>query len=195
MRKSVILILLLLSSFSASAQALAGKYYIGNNLSIGIPYTLKLRDTYCITSTTKGTTYDTYRLSYDYSGQKYTFAPENSDLYARIIIEMIADAGVSQYDVKSLTPNDLAKLDVVWEQSVAQMLPVVKWYPTEKCIIGGKYVLVSRMVRQGLSGNVMVVQYKYYSTFYSTEITMSYRISESYIWKSVIDNVAKTLSF
>jgi len=29
----------------------------------------------------------------------------------------------------------------------------------------------------------------------TTEITMSYRISEGHIWKPIIDNVAKTLSF
>ena len=64
-----------------------------------------------------------------------------------------------------------------------------------KEVYDDKYAIVFRYERQGLSGFVHVDDYCFFFTNKMIEITISYRLSESPVWKEDFSAIPATFSF
>ena len=84
-------------------------------------------------------------------------------------------AAKSDYQV---TDSDVKEADALFKKQFADFGLKGSWYGTTRRRYGGKYALVSRYDRVGLSGDVHVEDYRFFLNNYIVEITLSYRKSE-----------------
>lgn len=206
MNRFVLFFLSFFSCLSLSSQTEWPIYIYGNHCSFRVPATLELRDK----DSKLGRTCDLLKkyidMSYDDEAVFQPVGANSDDIetiknsmghYARIIIRCIPQNDIDQSLVSSLTQADLNELNKVWKQEAEEFFSGedFKWYQLTSKKIGGKYALITKYQRPGLKGVVLVEEYKFFLKGKLIRFTLSYRMSDSYIWKSDFEKIMGTLSF
>lgn len=198
--KSLVILLFCLIPLSARSQTICDVYQIGKIFSVSIPSTMTIRDPNSIAGKFIDNRIKKFALEYlDYTADwKYTFIPsgENSaNKYARIIIYVSRQNNITQKMVKEATMSDLLEVKAARMKEAKQIGMDVKNFSVSKEIYGGKYAVVLRYDRAGLSGDVHVEDYMFYLLNKQIEVTISYRISESRFWKQDFTKIPSTFYF
>ena len=108
----------------------------------------------------------------------------------------------SRQTIRGIFKKDLSPLELCSKETIAELKKQFadfglkgSWYGTTRRRYGGKYALVSRYDRVGLSGDVHVEDYRFFLNNYIVEITLSYRKSEFDHWNSDFTRIPLTLKF
>ena len=150
-------------------------YKIRSYFTMDVPTTLELRDTPGV------------------AGQQYCFWPGlSSSKYARILVTIKENPGVSQNDLKNISGADLMEvkqmfLDEIRASGLSTSQVKIKVNDVRKA--AGKYAIVKIYTRPGLNGDVYVETYDFYVGAVAIQLTLSYRSSEASYWKADFDKV------
>ena len=202
MRTTRILFLLslLFLPLCVNAQSHWDEYEIGKIFKLSIPSTMALRDPESVIGKTMDNAVNKFMLQYGASAAdwKYTFIPSEgmtSSKYARIIVAVNRQNQLTQKMVKEATAADLQDLKDSKIEGAKMMGMTIKNVTAKKEVYDGKYALVTRYDRQGLSGDVHVEEYMFFLLNKEINVTISYRISEASIWKKDFSAIPGTFSF
>ena len=174
MKKTLLSLLALILSIAVFGQS-TKNYKIRSYFTIDIPTTLELRDTPGV------------------AGQQYCFWPGvSSSKYARILVTIKENPGISQSDLKNISGPDLMEvkqmfLDEIRASGMSTSQVKIKVNDVRKA--AGKYAIVKIYARPGLSGDVYVETYDFYVGSVAIQLTLSYRSSEASYWKADFDKV------
>lgn len=184
------------------AQTSWNEVKVANILSLQFPPTLELRD---LDNTTMQLLQDGVNLfmisrgaaksDYQVTLQPKGFNTQGSPLYARVIVNINVDPETTGTELNELTDSDVKEADALFKKQFADFGLKGTWYGTTRRRYGGKYALVSRYDRVGLSGDVHVEDYRFFLNNYIVEITLSYRKSEFDHWNSDFTRIPLTLKF
>ena len=158
-------------------------YKISSYCTMDIPSTLVLRDTPGV------------------GGAQYCFWPGlNSKYYSRILVTIGDANGLSESDIKSASKADL---DALSNSQKSQLISAMKrtgqdasrlkWYPITLESVNGHFAMVQKCIRPGLNGDVYSINYMMVYKGARIEFTLSYRVSESNLWKADFEKVMKTI--
>ena len=154
-------------------------YKIRSYFTVDIPTTLELRDTPGV------------------AGQQYCFWPGiGSSKYARILVQMEENPGISQSDLKNATQADRADIKAAFLNEIRSsgLSPsTVKIHYNDVMKVGSKYAIVKKYTRPGLNGDVYCETYDYYVSSVHIQLTLSYRVSEASYWKAGFDKVVGSI--
>lgn len=154
-------------------------YRIRFYFTVDIPTTLELRDTPGV------------------AGQQYCFWPgASSSKYARILVQMEENPGISQSDLKNATPADREDVKQAFRNEIRRsgMSPAqIKIHMNDIIKVGSKYAIVKKYTRPGLNGDVYCETYDYYVSNVHIQLTLSYRTSEASYWKADFDKVVSSI--
>lgn len=187
---------------SLYAQSAWSEVSVANVLSFQFPPTLELRDMDNTTmqllqngvnrfSISKGGKLSDYKVTLQPKG----FNTHGSSLYARVIVSVNVDAETTGTELVGLTDADIKEADVLFKKQFTDAGMRGTWLGTTRRQYGGKYALVSKYDRAGLSGDVHVDDYRFFIKNYIVEITISYRKSEFEHWQSDFNKIPLTLKF
>ena len=178
MKKVIIVFMALVMCVSLSGQS-TRNYRIRSYFTVDIPTTLELRDTPGV------------------AGQQYCFWPGiNSSKYARILVQMEENPGLTQEALKNATPADREDVKTAFLNEIRRsgMSPSqIKIHYNDIMKVGSKYAIVKKYTRPGLNGDVYCETYDYYVGNVHIQLTLSYRTSESSYWKADFDKVVNSI--
>ena len=210
MRRFLFLCFILLFPSFLRAQSEWPIYAYGNSCSFRVPKTMELRDPESYTGKFFVGFKDFVQM-YDLDEIVFQQQGLNSDdievirkaspLYARIIIKTIEQDDINLTDVSKLTQSEIKEIDKDWKEEVKSYFPGKDfiWYPVVRKRLGGKLAMVTRYQRPSALKNsnspVYVEEYKFFLKGKMIRFTLSYRISESSIWKDDFSKIMSTLSF
>jgi len=189
-------------------------YEIANIGKLAVPPTLELRDDNSFTALAADIIHDSYvtHKKIEMTKSQLVFQPKGSnDLekegfskYARIMITYSKGkyGDFYKWDEKfELTDSEYQELDDYFKNEVVSPMAMmniklIKWYPLEFGNVNGLSYMKTSFTRQ-MSDNPIVKVYKYnfFNSNEAVEITLSYRITESEIWKDDFSKVISTFSF
>ncbi len=198
--KLLVLSSLLLLPFCLKAQSNWDEYDIGNIFSLSVPSSLSLRDPDSVEGKFSDNFKKKFALKYGVQSPDwtYTFIPAEgmtSTKYARVIVAVKRQNNLTQKMVKEATAADLQDLKESRIEESKQYGMSMKNVTVKKEIYDGNYAIVTRYDRSGLSGDIHVDDYMFFLLNKQIEITISYRISESSIWKKDLSAIPSTFSF
>ena len=180
MKKIIFSLLTLILSVSLFGQS-TKNYKIRSYFAFDIPETMELRDTPGV------------------GGQQYCFWPgASSTKYARILVQIGENPGISQSDLVNLSPLERQEIKSLFLDEIRRsgMSPSqIKIHENDVRKVGGKYAIVKKYTRPGLNGDVYVEAYDYFVGTVHIQVTMSYRTSESSYWKADFDKVIQSISW
>ena len=136
------------------------------------------------------------------SGRKTNLFRANSmpkTTYAGIAINA-SDAEVEASDIRAASAADLAEMTPMMkemmERSLSQVgLSIIEFYPIEKREIDGRPALVISYKRTGPQGAVIARMTRLVVGHKEISLNLSYRESESVLWKPIIGYMEKSLKF
>lgn len=207
MRKSCIILLILWGIMfshlhSLYAQAAWSEIKVADVLSFQFPPTLELRDLDNTVMQTLQNGVNQIMISrgaaksdYQVTLQPQGFNSQGSPLYARVIVNINADPETTGVELNGMTDSDVKEADALLKKQFTDYGLKGTWYGTTRRKYGGKYALVSRYDRVGLSGDVHVEDYRFFLKNYIVEIMISYRKSEFDHWNSDFIRIPLTLKF
>ena len=210
MRKYLLSIFCVLMPLTILAQSEWPIYAYSNICTFRAPRTLELRDPYSVLGEFTQSFKEYYQMNFKdeivfqqsgLNSDDFDVVKKATPLYARIMIRCIPMNGIDQKMVASATQSDINEIGELWKKDVMQIFsgPDFKWYPVARKKVGGKYALITRYQRPGASngngGPVYVEEYKFFLTGKLIRFTLSYRLSESNLWKMDFSNIMNTLSF
>ena len=198
--KIFVLLSLLLVPVCVKAQANWDEYEIGKIFKLSVPSTLMLRDPSSIIG--KMTDDAKKKIALEYGIQSpdwtYTFIPNDrigSSKYARVIVSVSRQNNTTQKMVKEASQAELQELRQAKIDEAKQYGQNIKNTTCKKEVYDGRYAIVIRYDRPGLSGDVHVDDYYFFLLNKKIEVTISYRISEAYLWKNDFNIIPSTFSF
>lgn len=174
MKKTLLSLLALILCLAVYGQS-TKNYKIRSYFTIDIPTTLELRDTPGV------------------AGQQYCFWPgPSSSKYARILVMIKENPGISQSDLKNISGPELIEvkqmfLDEIKASGLSTSQVKIKVNDVRKA--AGKYAIVKIYTRPGLNGDVYVETYDFYVGSVAIQLILSYRASEASYWKTDFDKV------
>lgn len=194
--------IMLTHSHSLYAQSPWSEVNVANVLSFQFPPTLELRDMDNATMRLLQDGVNQLMISrggnisdYNVTLQPKGFNTQGSSMYARVIVNIHADAETTGTELNGLTDSDIKEADALFKKRFTNSGMKGTWYGTTRRKYDGKYALVSRYDRAGLSGDVHVEDYRFFLKNYLVEITLSYRKSEFEHWNSDFIKIPLTLKF
>lgn len=182
------------------AQSHWDEYEIGKIFKLSVPSTMTLRDPDSVIGKTMDNAVNKFILQYGVTAAdwKYTFVPVSgttSTRYARIIVAVNRQNELTQKMIKEATPADLQDVKQSKIDGAKTMGITIKNVIAKKEVYDGKYALVVRYDRPGTAGDVHVEEYMFFLLNKQIDVTISYRISESSIWKKDFGVIPGTFSF
>ena len=189
-------------------------YEIENIGQLAVPPTLELRDDNSFTALAADIIHDSYvtHKKIEMTKSQLVFQPKGSNeldkeafsKYARIMITYSKGEYGDFYkwnEKFELTESEYKELDDYFKSEVVNPMAMmniklIKWYPLEFGNVNGLSYMKTSFTRQ-MSDNpiVKVDKYNFFNSDEAVEITLSYRITESEIWKDDFSKVINTFSF
>lgn len=189
-------------------------YEIENIGQLAVPPTLELRDDNSFTALAADIIHDSYvtHKKIEMTKSQLVFQPKGSNeldkeafsKYARIMITYSKGEYGDFYkwnEKFELTESEYKELDDYFKNEVVNPMAMmniklIKWYPLEFGNVNGLSYMKTSFTRQ-MSDNpiVKVDKYNFFNSNEAVEITLSYRITESEIWKDDFSKVINTFSF
>ena len=211
MRKYLLSVFCILMPLTILAQSEWPIYAYSNICTFRVPRTLELRDPYSVLGEFTQSFKEYYQMNFKdeivfqqsgLNSDDFDVVKKATPLYARIIIRCVPMNGIDQKMVASATQSDIKELGELWKKDVMQIFsgPDFKWYSVTREKIGGKYVLIKKYQRPAALNSsdgspVYVEEYNFFLTGKLISFTLSYRLSESKLWKVDFSNIMNTLSF
>lgn len=192
------------------------EYSFGDICSLSIPNTMELRD---LSSTTgkfldKGVRRCSIKFGVEASSKKIVFQPEglNSDLpalvheateiYARVIVEMISSNGITAFDIDNASASDISELNTIFYESYSADVKKMsktpeqfQWFPLKRQKFSGKNALVLHFKRPGVNGLVDVKEYRFFLRGQQLRIVISYRETAKDTYAVDFANIMSTIKF
>ena len=189
-------------------------YEIENIGQLAVPPTLELRDDNSFTALAADIIHDSYvtHKKIEMTKSQLVFQPKGSNKldkeafskYARIMITYSKGEYGDFYkwnEKFEFTDSEYQELDDYFKNEVVSLMAMmniklIEWYPLEFGNINGLSYMKTSLTRQmGDNPIVKVDKYNFFNSNEAVEITLSYRISESDIWKEDFSKVINTFRF
>lgn len=191
-------------------------YTFGNICSFRIPPTMELRDIDSEAGMVLNKLVNNFSIRFgeNLADREIKFQPKGlnstdkelvkkaTSVYSRIIIADLNGDFPTQSDIAKATNNEIKEIDAIFKNQAIESFSLfglgqtIKWFPLKRVRIDGKYALRSMYKRPSPKGGfVNVREYMFFFTDHLVRITVSYRESESSLWKKDLDTFLSSLRF
>lgn len=212
----ITIILILLFQFKVFGQENWNIYTFGNICSFRIPPTMELRDLDSESGMVLNKLVNQFSIRFGQypADREIKFQPKglNSNnqelfnkataIYSRILIADLFGDFPTQNDIAKASVSDIKEIDAMFKKQALESFDCIcpsqklEWFPLKRVRIDGRYALVSRYKRPSPKGGLVYVrEYKFFFSNHLIRITVSYRESESDLWKQDLDTFISSIRF